>query len=81
VTSEAEALLVVRLRAQPFDPTRIGLEAGPLSPWLFAGLREAGFAAERLETRHARAAFQAMPVTTDKKDARGIAPPMRLVPP
>jgi hypothetical protein len=57
------------------------MEAGPLSQWLFAGLRDAGFAAELLETRHVRAAFKTMPVKTDKKDARGIAQLMRLAPP
>ncbi|MET0588801.1 MAG: IS110 family transposase, partial [Novosphingobium sp.] len=31
-----------------------------------------------IETRHVRAAFKAMPVKTDKKDARGIAQLMRL---
>ncbi|NBB74040.1 MAG: transposase, partial [Bacteroidetes bacterium] len=77
VTSEPDAL-VAWLRAQPFDLARIGLEAGPLSQWLFAGLRDAGFAAELLETRHVRAAFKTMPVKTDKKDARGIAQLMRL---
>jgi len=54
------------------------MEAGPLSQWLFAGLRDAGFAPELLETRHVRAAFKTMPVKTDKKDARGIAQLMRL---
>jgi transposase len=77
VTSEPEAL-VAWLCAQPFDLARIGLEAGLLSQWLFAGLRDAGFAAELLETRHVRAAFKTMPVKTDKKDARGIAQLMRL---
>jgi transposase len=33
---------------------------------------------ELLETRHVRAAFKAMPVKTDRKDARGIAQLMRL---
>ena len=69
VTSEPEAL-VAWLRGQPFELARIGLEAGPLSQWLFAGLRDAGFAAELLKTRHVRAAFKTMPVKTDKKDAR-----------
>ena len=32
--------------------TRIGLEAGPLSQWLYAGMRDAGLAVELLETRH-----------------------------
>ena len=57
---------------------RIGLEAGPLSQWLYAGMREAGLAVELLETRHVRDAFKAMPVKTDRKDARGIAQLMRL---
>ena len=58
--------------------TRIGLEAGPLSQWLYAALRDAGFAVELLETRHVRNAFKIMPVKTDRKDARGIAELMRL---
>src|SRR3954466_16280873 len=56
----------------------IGLEAGPLSQWLFAGMKAAGLAVELLETRHVRAAFKTMPVKTDRKDARGIAQLMRL---
>jgi len=58
--------------------TRIGLEAGPLSQWLYAGMRKAGLAVELLETRHVRDAFKVMPVKTDRKDARGIAQLMRL---
>src|ERR671913_1590043 len=58
--------------------TRVGLEAGPLSQWLFAEMREAGLAVELLETRHVRDAFKAMPIKTDRKDARGIAQLMRL---
>lgn len=58
--------------------SRIGLEAGPLSQWLYAGLVKAGFAVQLLETRHVRDAFKAMPVKTDRKDARGIAQLMRL---
>src|SRR6201993_5230194 len=57
---------------------RIGLEAGPLSQWLYAGMREAGLAVELLETRHVRDAFKIMPVKTDRNDARGIAQLMRL---
>lgn len=58
--------------------TRIGLEAGPLSQWLFAGMAKAGLSVELLETRHVRAAFKTMPVKSDRKDARGIAQLMRL---
>jgi transposase len=58
--------------------TRIGLEAGPLSQWLYAGLKAAGLTVELLETRHVRNAFKTMPVKTDRKDARGIADLVRL---
>jgi transposase len=58
--------------------SRIGLEAGPLSQWLYGGLRQAGLAVELLETRHVRAAFKTMPVKSDRNDARAIAQLMRL---
>ena len=57
---------------------RIGLEAGPLSQWLYGALREAGLAVELLETRHVKTALSTMPVKTDRDDARGIAQLMRL---
>ena len=77
VWSEPEDL-IAWFKALPFTLARIGLEAGPLSQWLYAGLKEAGFAVELLETRHVRDAFKAMPVKTDRNDARGIAQLMRL---
>jgi len=61
-----------------FGLERIGLEAGPQSQWLYAGMKEAGLAVELLETRHVRQAFKTMPVKTDRKDARGIAELIRL---
>jgi transposase len=77
VASEPEAL--VRLFGQLGLPlTRVGLEAGPLSQWLHAGLTAAGFEAVLLETRHVKAALSAMIVKTDRKDARGIAPLLRM---
>lgn len=57
---------------------RVGLEAGALSQWLYAGLRAAGFAVVRLETRHVKAALSAMIVKTDRGDARGIAQLLRM---
>lgn len=57
---------------------RIGLEAGPLSQWLHAGMVKAGLCVELIETRHVAAAFKTMPVKTDGRDARGIAQLMRL---
>ena len=77
VACEPEAL-IAWLAAHGTPMARIGLEAGPLSQWLFAEMRAAGLAVELLETRHVRAAFKAMPVKTDRTDARGIAQLMRL---
>ena len=77
IASEPEAL-VGWFNRLGVELERIGLEAGPLSQWLYAGMRDAGLAAELLETRHVRDAFKAMPVKTDRKDARGIAQLMRL---
>ncbi len=77
VLSEPEAL-VGWFSGLGFEVVRIGLEAGPLSQWLYAAMRQAGLSVELLETRHVRDAFKAMPVKTDRKDARGIAQLMRL---
>jgi transposase len=77
VASEPEAL-IAWFGSLGVSLTRIGLEAGPLSQWLYAAMRTAGFAVELLETRHVRNAFKIMPVKTDRKDARGIAELMRL---
>ena len=77
VPSEPEAL--VRFFGQLGLPvTRIGLEAGPLSQWLHAGLTKAGLETVLLETRQVKAALSAMVVKTDKKDARGIAQLLRM---
>ena len=77
VASEPEAL-IAWFGSLGLGLRRIGLEAGPLSQWLYAAMRAAGLAVELLETRHVRAALQAMPVKSDRNDARGIAQLMRL---
>ena len=77
VASEPEAL-IAWCSSLGFGLARIGLEAGPLSQWLYAAMRKAGLAVELLETRHVRDAFKAMPVKSDRNDARGIAQLMRL---
>lgn len=77
VATEPEAL--VALFGEPgMSFTRIGLEAGPLSQWLHAGLTAAGFPAILIETRHVKAALQAMTVKTDRNDARGMAQLIRM---
>src|SRR5207302_4101399 len=77
VASEPAAL-IAWFGSLGFGLARIGLEAGPLSQWLYAAMKGAGLAVELLETRHVRDAFKAMPVKTDRNDARGIAQLMRL---
>jgi transposase len=76
VTSEPEALLAV-LTNPAYHFKRIGLEAGPLSQWLFSALAEAGLPAICVETRHMRAVLKAQINKTDRNDARGIAQMMR----
>lgn len=61
---------------QPFE--RIGLEAGPLSQWIYGGLIDSGLAAICVETRHMHAALSARINKTDRNDARGIAQMMRV---
>ena len=77
VASEPEAL-IGWFHSLGFDLARIGLEAGPLSQWLYASMKQAGLAVELLETRHVSDAFKAMPVKSDRNDARNIAQLMRL---
>jgi len=77
VASEPDAL-IGWFAGLGFDLARIGVEAGPLSQWLYTAMKEAGLAVELLETRHVRTALQTMPVKTDRDDARGIAQLMRL---
>src|SRR5438309_830777 len=77
VLSEPEAL-IGWFRSLGLALERIGLEAGPLSQWLYAEMKKAGLAVELLETRHVRDAFKAMPVKSDRNDARNIAQLMRL---
>jgi transposase len=76
VASEPDALLqVLKNRAYRFK--RIGLEAGPLSQWLFSALAEAGLPVICVETRHMQAVLKAQINKTDRNDARGIAQMMR----
>src|SRR5919107_1234027 len=56
---------------------RVGLEAGPLSQWLHAGLTRARLPVMLIETRRLRAVTKTMPVKTDRNDARAIAQVVR----
>src|SRR5437867_7147299 len=77
VASEPEALLQV-LKGSIYHFKRIGLEAGPLSQWLYSALAEAGLPVICVETRHMKAALSAQINKSDRNDARGIAQMMRV---
>src|SRR5262252_977076 len=77
VASEPDALLAV-LKNPAYHFKRIGLEAGPLSQWLFSAMAEAGLPVICVETRHMRAVLKAQINKTDRNDARGIAQMMRV---
>jgi transposase len=76
VASEPEDLLQILSNAA-YHFKRIGLEAGPLSQWLFSALAEAGLPVICVETRHMRAVLKAQINKTDRNDARGMAQMMR----
>jgi transposase len=70
---------VVRVLNDPaWRLERVGLEAGPLSQWLFSGLAEAGLPIVCIETRHTKAFLKAQVNKSDRNDARGIAQMMRV---
>ena len=77
VASDSDALIEYFV-SLGLELKRIGLEAGPLSQWLYEGLTKAGFDVVLLETRHVKAALSAMIIKTDRKDARGIAQLLRM---
>ena len=77
VASEPEALLAL-LKNPAYHFKRIGLEAGPLSQWLFSALAEAELPVICVETRHMQAVLKAQINKTDRNDARGIAQMMRV---
>jgi transposase len=71
--------LVDALRDPAFHLDRVGLEAGPLSQWLFEGLAKAGLPVCCIETRHTKAFLDASQQNkSDRNDARGIAQMMRV---
>ena len=64
VASEPDALLPV-LTNPAYHFKRIGLEAGPLSQWLFSALAEVALPAICVEVRHMRAALEVQSNKTD----------------
>jgi transposase len=56
---------------------RIGVETGPMTPWLVHELRDLGLDIVCLDARHARAALKMQINKTDQNDAEGLAQIMR----
>ena len=77
VLSEPDAL-VAFFAELSMDVTRICLEAGPLSQWLYEGLAEAGLPVVCAETRQLKAVLSAAVNKSDRNDARGIAQLVRV---
>ena len=72
IASDPEAF-VSYMRDVPHEITGIGMEAGPLSQWLYEGLARAGLKPVLMETRLVKKVLDASPVKTDRRDAQGIA--------
>ena len=71
--------LVAILSDPIFNVERVGLEAWPMSQWLFEGLAKAGLPVFCIETRHTKAFLKASQTNkSDRNDARGIAQMMRV---
>ena len=59
------------------EDVRMGIETGPMTPWLVHELRSRGLAVTCLDARHARAALKMQINKTDQNDAEGLAQIMR----
>ncbi len=77
VDSEPEAILAFLLSVGR-SYGRVGIEAGPMCQWLYAGLARGGMPMICVETRHAQAMLSAQVNKTDRNDARGLAQMMRV---
>src|SRR5258708_30566349 len=59
------------------NEARIGVETGPMTPWLVHQVRGPGLDVTRLDARHARAVLKMQINKTDQNDAEGLAQIMR----
>ncbi len=61
------------IRAKAAGATRIGLETGPTTTWLWHELRALGLPVICIDARHAKAALSMQINKSDRNDAAGIA--------
>jgi transposase len=74
--SEAERIEQI-VRQHGGDALRIGIETGPMTPWLVHELHGRGLDVTCLDARHAKAALKMQISKTDQNDAEGLAQIMR----
>ena len=74
-TSDPEQ--IERVVRQHAEDARVGIETGPMTPWLVHELRGRGLEVTCLDARHARAALKMQINKTDQNDAEGLAHIMR----
>jgi transposase len=73
VTTSPDALALA-VQEHAVGALRIGMESGPLSPWLFHALKAKGLPIICIDAKAAKAGLQLQgPNKTDRKDAKGIA--------
>ena len=65
------------VRGHAGEDARIGVETGPMTPWLVHELRGRGLDVTCLDARHASAALKMQMNKTDQNDAEGLAQIMR----
>jgi transposase len=75
-TSDPEQIFQT-VRRHAGEDARIGIETGPMTPWLAHELRSRRLDVTCLDARHARAALKMQINKTDQNDAEGLAQIMR----
>jgi len=77
VCGSAPEQILQKVNQHAGDQARVGIETGPMTPWLVHELRSRGLAVFCLDARHARAALKMQINKTDQNDAEGLAQIMR----